>query len=354
MANRYREMKKFLLVAVALLLLASSVPALTKAINVTYNTTNYRLGRFAVDLPRGSQVSVAGQYHGADVVDDADIRDFDALKNKLDPFAEQYLQTKMQHNLDTDELFKATGLDPAKEFGNSQLVTYQAYPERGEILFGYHPTATDATITIHLYKVSPEGSVTFAQTDRAIDNLAVDAAALQRMASSFKMYRIGEKVPAGAFCLKQGCVDDHGAQPVNEQASLRGTLGGHEDAKISILTLARVTAAMKGSDLEHEADNQIQEFSECGAHVTVLRRGQRSIAGQSGFEVAISCTSNDNLVRPAFIFAWVAAGKVQDANKPMIHFNLRIQPTSNGLSTVSTPEEALKLWDTSLNSLAPT
>ncbi|WP_024905018.1 T6SS immunity protein Tli4 family protein [Robbsia andropogonis] len=137
--------------------------------------------------------------------------------------------------------------------------------------------------------------------------------------------------------------NDGGRSTRNEHAGLTATLGGQQDAELSIETTSRTSDDQGFNDIEKDADRNIQLLKDAGGQVTVLKRGKRTLVGQTGNEISVKVVAPGH--QPIYIFTWASAGTTGDPLKPVVQFDLRIDPNvHHGVSTISSTEEAEQLW----------
>lgn len=315
--------------------------------------TTYRLGRFAVDLPFKSVVNVDARYRGAKVSGPVEIHSFDDLERKLDLDAKMYSESKMIRSDVLDELLRNGGFDPEVMMGSTQLVTYHSYDKIKQAFIAYHPDRKETDLTVDYYKATDEGVYKFEVTQGMTPELEKYLVNLRKSTVSFRSDRGVGAIPDGAFCVKNGYFDDHAAKPFYESADLTSTLGGHRGAFLRISTAVRVKDDQLNFDLEKEAGSHDDALTNLGLRQTVLRRGRRTVGGQIGYEVAESLTDSDDGGRPSYVFIWTALGELQDPRKQIVNIDLRISPTSDGRSTVSSPEDAEEIWDRIVGSFRP-
>ncbi len=316
-----------------------------QAKDMTSNLITYRFGRFAIDLPRTSNVIVDGTYRGAQISNDSDITSFSELKDKLDSIAHKFASTPMQGSVEYAKMLRKGGLDPSKLIGSTQLLTYRLDPAASIAIFAFHPELSSTDVTVDAYKVTESGTYKFQVIHRIATDLEKYAANLRQAANSFKSYKEASGIPAGAFCISSGCFDDKGAKPFDETIDLVGTIGGHPDAKLRIYLDAKTTDNQLTYDPRNGINDTSRTLAEFGIHPTVLRAGERSLAGQHGYEVIESLPDPDNKAQSSYVFIWAANGKVQDPKHPIVKIDLRIASKSDGTSTVSSVSEAVKIWE---------
>ncbi len=308
----------------------------------------HRFGRFSIDLPSLSIVHVNATYLGVDVRGPSPAVSLEKFKDKADSEAAKYDQSEMKTDQLQDDIFKAGGLDPKVEFGKKQLVQYRFDSVRNESFIAYHPTPRTSDTTARLTKLTSEGIYDFEQTDGSASMLNQISSQLIKASTAFKWYKDTNSVPAHAFCIANGCFDDGAKQTDRETAKLSAVLGRQPDTELSITTNARVRADQDYNDIETRADDEVSNLERTTGHVTMLRRGYRSIVGQRGFELGVSIENPGH--PPAYVFVWASTGELHNPMKPIIDFDLRIMPTEEGVSTVKTREEAEHIWDSLVQS----
>ncbi|MCP1118951.1 T6SS immunity protein Tli4 family protein [Robbsia andropogonis] len=308
----------------------------------------HRFGRFSIDLPSLSVVRVNATYLGVEVRGPSPAVSLEKFKDGADSEAAKYDQSGMKVDQIQTDIFKAGGLDPNVEFGKKQLVQYRFDSVRSESFIAYHPTPRTSDTTARLTKLTSDGIYDFEQADGSASMLNQTYAELTNASIAFKRYKDADSMPVHAFCIANGCFDDGAKQNDRETAKLSASLGPQPGPELSIVTNAKVRADQDDNNIETRADDEILNLERTTGHVTVLRRGYRSIVGQRGFEVGVSIESPGH--PPAYVFVWASAGELHNPMKPIIDFDLRIMPTEDGMSMVKKREEAEHIWDSLVQS----
>ncbi|WP_024905716.1 T6SS immunity protein Tli4 family protein [Robbsia andropogonis] len=332
-------LKHILLLSVTAFITANAVSG-----PISYNSQKVPFGRFSVDIPRLSSIANDAKYLGIDVVFHHEKLTPAQFKEEQDAQARKYENAPMQVSASSMKLWKAAGLNPDEDFGSKQLVQYQYDHANNEAFIAYRKAPDSSDAIARLTKLGPTGVASFEITNRSAVDINESYNDIRRAASMFKFAEKGSPLPLHAFCIKEGCFHDNDHSTANEHAGLSATLGGHKDAELSVETTSRTSDGQTFNDLEKETEGEIELLKDGGGHVTVLKREKRTLVGQSGYEIAVKVEAPEH--QPIYIFTWVGAGETGDPLKPVIQFDLRIDPnTHQGISTISSTDDAVQLWE---------
>ncbi|MGF7190061.1 hypothetical protein JOE11_003108 [Robbsia andropogonis] len=330
---------------ILLLLAPAFITINTGAAPMSYNSQEVRFGRFSVDIPKLSSVAIDAKYLGVSVVFHHEKPTPAQFKAEQDAQAHKYENSQMQVSASSVKLWKAAGLNPDEDFGSKQLIRYQYDQANNEAFIAYRKTPDSSDAIARLTKLGPAGVASFEINNRSAAGVTGSYNDIRHAASVFKFAENGGPLPTHAFCIKEGCFDDNAHSTTNEHAGLSATLAGHKDAELSVETTTRTSDSQAFNDLEKNAEGEIQLLKDAGGHVTVLKQGKRTLVGQSGYEIAVKVEATEH--QPIYIFTWVGPGKTGDPLKPVIQFDLRIDPNLHqGVSTISSTDDALQLWET--------
>lgn len=331
-----------------LLLLVTFITGGSGAIAMS-NQKQYRFGRFSVDLPLSSVVTIDATYMGISVQGPKAIESVDDFKKQTDQEAARYDNAAMKVSKLSQDIFTAGGLHPDQQFGSKQLVEYQFDVLRSRSFIAYHPNSSTSDTTLKLSQLSSDVIFDFTQKNGMATQVAEAFAALVKASSAFHVYTSLDVIPSHAFCIWNGCFNDGGKQSGRERALLQATIGGREDTEFSISTNARARADQDYNDIEASAADDISSLKRLGGQVSILHKGYRTLLGQKGYEVAVSVSEAGK--SPYYIFVWSGSGELRNPLKPIMDVDLRIMPDEHGQSTVSTPEEAQEIWDALVGSI---
>ena len=311
---------------------------------MNYNSQEVRFGRFSVDLPRMSSIAIDAKYLGVDVTFHDGALSKEKFKDEQDALAHGYEQRKMQVDQDTLDLYQGSGIDPAKEYGSNRLIQYLFDSTKSESFLAYRKDADSPAMIARVSRLGPTGVSSFEITNRTASGVTGAYNDILRAEKVFQFSSVDTTIPVHAFFLKNGFFDDGGRSTGNEHAGLTATLGGRQDAELSVETTSRTSQSQGFNDIEKDADGQIQLLKDAGGQVTVLRRGKRALVGQTGYEIAVKVDAPGH--QTIYIFTWASAGTTGDPLKPVVQFDLRIDPNvHHGVSTISSPAEAEQLWE---------
>ncbi|WP_024905715.1 T6SS immunity protein Tli4 family protein [Robbsia andropogonis] len=309
----------------------------------------FRFGRFSIQVPTLSVVSINASYLGVDVIGPSQKETLEDFRKRSESEAAHFNGAQMRVNSRQRELYESGGVNPDAVFGQKQLVYSNFDTSLAEAYLAYHPKSNTSLTTFRLSKMTPIGTFSFEQENGIATEVNTAFSQLRKSAENFKAYETPKNIPQHAFCVQNGCFDDHGRQAEREKAVFIAKLGRIPDTEFSVSTNARTRSDQDYNDLEAQAESEIHTLEKSAGTVSMLRHGSRTIVGQSGYEIGVVIKPADQ--PPNYIFVWASAGVLHDPLKPIIDVDLRIMPDKIKSGTITTSEEAESLWDSLVQTL---
>lgn len=304
------------------------------------------IGRFLVDLPADAQASDSSSYQWITPHKPVRVTSFARVQQQIDGQANEFRTVRMIRNSYADELMRAGGGDPDKAYGNTQLVGLNVDVPSQEIAIGYHPDPKKPNITTVIHKVIGQRDYSFDSQDLGADDYPNTLRTLRNAAAQFRPRVIGEMPRVPGFCFDGGMFADTGPPPLRESFTLVVTFPSHPDVRFVIDARTIVKVDKDEPSLKHRVDGELGVLrASVDGHVGVLARGDLNIAGQDGYQIAISApydlVPNTRMLK----FFWSADGVPNDVTRPFIEIDMTVQPTDDGKATIEDDAQAKALWE---------
>ncbi|MEM5310275.1 T6SS immunity protein Tli4 family protein [Paraburkholderia sp. JHI869] len=310
------------------------------------NSQSVCIGRFLVDLPADAQVSDSTSYQRITPHKPVRVASFAKVQQQIDGQAKAFRTVRMIRDSYGDELTRAGGGDPDKEFGLTQLVGLNIDVPSQEVVLGYHPDLKGSAINTVIHKVIGQWDYVFDTQGFGADDYPKTLQALEMAAAQFQPRVIGEMPRAPGFCFDGGMFADAGKPPVLESFTLVVTFPTHPDVRFVIDARTIVKVDTDEPSLKFRANSELAVLrTSIDGYVGVLARGELNIATQDGYQIAISAPYDRVPNTRMLKFFWSADGVPNDVTRPFMEIDMTVQPTDDGKSTIKDDAQAKALWN---------
>jgi len=309
-------------------------------------------GRLFVNLPNGAKVSIGGRFKGIETKQPVYAANFDVVKRLVESKADRERGIKTDRDPRLDAISRRFGSDPAKDRARTNLIGMNTDDKNKEISLGYHTDEVTFKFTAELHRYLDQHDYEFTSVGYDAPKYPDARKRLIETASRFEPINNRSIPTKPGFCIDGGMFVDAGKPPVNERFTLVVTFPDHPDVQFSIDANAIDQVNKDEPSLKHRVDDDLKMMrANYSGGVSVLERGEKTVAGQEGYQVAVSAPYDVVPGTRIRKFFWSADGVPNDVTRPFMEVDLTIQPTDDGKSTIKDDAEAKALWDTLIRSI---
>lgn len=310
------------------------------------------IGRMVADLPVDANPTMDTTFQYMESGTPQTAASFDSTEQQVVSVEKEYAGKPMTRSARHDAMARAAGFDPDKLYGKDQLVGVQIDRADRQAIIGYHPDPNYANILTQLRKFADGMEYVFQTKDAGADDYATTRNTMWNAALHFQPLKRGEVPTAPGFCVAGGMFADPGHAPLHESFTLVASFKDHPDARFVVDANAINTPDTDEPSLKHRVDSELGILrANVDGHVSVLVRGEREAAGQTGYQIGLSVPNDTVPNTTAYKFFWSADGTPRDATRPALEVSLTIQPGHDKPASFADTKQAEALWDELLGGL---